>query len=192
MSKNCRHCSRDDHGTAFGHARAHRASRLRARRRRGLASRRRARGNSDQCCAFGGRGLMAATVATVAYLGLEARAVEVQVQLSSGLPRFTIVGLPDKAVAESRERVRAALGGDRPRASAQGHHRQPVAGRPAQGRLALRSADRACACWRRSARPMPRRCRIMSRSASCASTGGSPPRRACFSPRSTPRRSTRG
>ena len=52
---------------------------------------------------------MAATVATVAYLGLEARAVEVQVQLSAGLPRFTIVGLPDKAVAESRERVRAAL-----------------------------------------------------------------------------------
>jgi len=50
-----------------------------------------------------------ATVATVAYLGLEARAVEVQVQLSAGLPRFTIVGLPDKAVAESRERVHAAL-----------------------------------------------------------------------------------
>jgi magnesium chelatase family protein len=52
---------------------------------------------------------MGATVATVAYLGLEARAVEVQVQLSSGLPRFTIVGLADKAVAESRERVHAAL-----------------------------------------------------------------------------------
>src|SRR5881628_2530632 len=52
---------------------------------------------------------MAATVATVAYLGLEARSVEVQVQLSSGVPKFTIVGLPDKAVAESRERVRAAL-----------------------------------------------------------------------------------
>ena len=52
---------------------------------------------------------MAATVAPLAYLGLEARAVEVQVQLSAGLPRFTIVGLPDKAVAESRERVRAAL-----------------------------------------------------------------------------------
>ncbi|MEO7564472.1 MAG: YifB family Mg chelatase-like AAA ATPase [Sphingomicrobium sp.] len=52
---------------------------------------------------------MTATVATVAYLGLEARAVEVQVQLSSGLPAFIIVGLPDKAVAESRERVRAAL-----------------------------------------------------------------------------------
>ena len=52
---------------------------------------------------------MTATVATVAYLGLEARSVEVQVQLSSGLPAFVIVGLPDKAVAESRERVRAAL-----------------------------------------------------------------------------------
>ena len=52
---------------------------------------------------------MAATVSTVAYLGLEARAVEVQVQLSAGLPAFVIVGLPDKAVAESRERVRAAL-----------------------------------------------------------------------------------
>src|SRR5262245_44221429 len=52
---------------------------------------------------------MVATVATVAYLGLDARAVEVQVQLSAGLPRFTIVGLPDNAVRESRERVRAAL-----------------------------------------------------------------------------------
>ena len=52
---------------------------------------------------------MAATVATVAYLGLEARSVEVQVQLSAGIPKFTIVGLADKAVAESRERVHAAL-----------------------------------------------------------------------------------
>ena len=52
---------------------------------------------------------MGATVATVAYLGLEARSIEVQVQLSPGLPAFIIVGLPDKAVAESRERVRAAL-----------------------------------------------------------------------------------
>jgi magnesium chelatase family protein len=52
---------------------------------------------------------MVAHVATVAFLGLEARAVEVQVQISSGLPAFIVVGLPDKAVAESRERVRAAL-----------------------------------------------------------------------------------
>ncbi|HEX8262665.1 MAG TPA: ATP-binding protein, partial [Allosphingosinicella sp.] len=52
---------------------------------------------------------MVAHVATVAFLGLEARAVEVQVQIASGLPAFVIVGLPDKAVAESRERVRASL-----------------------------------------------------------------------------------
>jgi len=52
---------------------------------------------------------MVAIVSTVAYLGLEARAVEVQVQLAAGMPAFVIVGLPDKAVAESRERVRAAL-----------------------------------------------------------------------------------
>jgi magnesium chelatase family protein len=52
---------------------------------------------------------MVAIVATVAYLGLEARAVEVQVQVAGGVPAFVVVGLPDKAVAESRERVRAAL-----------------------------------------------------------------------------------
>ncbi|MCE7795278.1 YifB family Mg chelatase-like AAA ATPase [Sphingobium sufflavum] len=52
---------------------------------------------------------MVATVATVAYLGLEARAVEVQCQLVAGLPNFIVVGLPDKAVAESKERVRNAI-----------------------------------------------------------------------------------
>jgi magnesium chelatase family protein len=52
---------------------------------------------------------MVAHVATVAFLGLEARGVEVQVQIASGLPAFIVVGLPDKAVGESRERVRAAL-----------------------------------------------------------------------------------
>jgi len=52
---------------------------------------------------------MTAIVSTVAYLGLEARAVEVQVQLIPGLPAFHVVGLADKAVAESRERVRGAV-----------------------------------------------------------------------------------
>ncbi|MCX7353990.1 MAG: YifB family Mg chelatase-like AAA ATPase [Alphaproteobacteria bacterium] len=52
---------------------------------------------------------MVARVTTVAFQGIEARAVDVQVQMSSGLPAFTVVGLPDKAVGESRERVRAAL-----------------------------------------------------------------------------------
>jgi magnesium chelatase family protein len=52
---------------------------------------------------------LVALVSTVAYLGLEARAVEVQCQVAAGMPRFAVVGLPDKAVGESRERVQAAL-----------------------------------------------------------------------------------
>jgi len=46
---------------------------------------------------------------TVAFEGVEARIVEVQCAVSPGLPAFAIVGLPDKAVSEARERVRAAL-----------------------------------------------------------------------------------
>ena len=52
---------------------------------------------------------MVARVNTVAFQGIDVQPVDVQVQISNGLPAFTIVGLPDKAVAESKERVRAAL-----------------------------------------------------------------------------------
>ena len=52
---------------------------------------------------------MVQRVSTVAFEGIEARAVDVQVQVAPGLPAFAIVGLPDKAVAEARERVRSAL-----------------------------------------------------------------------------------
>ena len=52
---------------------------------------------------------MVTRVATVAFEGIEARAVDVQVQVTPGGVAFILVGLPDKAVAESRERVRAAL-----------------------------------------------------------------------------------
>lgn len=52
---------------------------------------------------------MAAQVRTVAFHGIEVIEVETQVTIASGLPAFTVVGLPDKAVAESRERVRSAL-----------------------------------------------------------------------------------
>src|SRR5580658_8161027 len=50
-----------------------------------------------------------AQVATFAFSGIDAIPVEVQVQFSSGAPNFLIVGLADKAVAEARERVRAAF-----------------------------------------------------------------------------------
>ena len=52
---------------------------------------------------------MVARVNTVAFQGIDVVDVDVQVQISPGMPAFTVVGLPDKAVAESRERVRAAL-----------------------------------------------------------------------------------
>lgn len=52
---------------------------------------------------------MVARISTVAFEGAEARLVDVQVQIAPGASAFTIVGLADKAVAESRERVRAAF-----------------------------------------------------------------------------------
>ena len=54
---------------------------------------------------------MVALTYTVAFEGVEARLVEVQCAVTSGMPGFAIVGLPDKAVSEARERVRAALTG---------------------------------------------------------------------------------
>ena len=50
-----------------------------------------------------------AHVYTVAFEGVEAREVDVQVHIADGMPGFAVVGLADKAVGESRERVRAAL-----------------------------------------------------------------------------------
>ena len=52
---------------------------------------------------------MVSRVTTVAFQGIEAVPVDVQVMVGPGMVAFTIVGLPDKAVGESRERVRAAL-----------------------------------------------------------------------------------
>src|ERR671937_816275 len=52
---------------------------------------------------------MVQRVSTVAFEGIEARAVDVQVQVAPGLPAFHVVGLADKAVSEARERVRASI-----------------------------------------------------------------------------------
>ncbi|MGE0524447.1 MAG: YifB family Mg chelatase-like AAA ATPase [Variibacter sp.] len=52
---------------------------------------------------------MVQRVTTVAFEGIEARTVDVQVQVAPGMPAFNVVGLADKAVSEARERVRAAL-----------------------------------------------------------------------------------
>ena len=52
---------------------------------------------------------MLAKVTSLAVLGVDAYPVEVEVDLAPGLPVFNLVGLPDGAVRESKERVRAAL-----------------------------------------------------------------------------------
>ncbi|WP_347312629.1 YifB family Mg chelatase-like AAA ATPase [Defluviimonas sp. SAOS-178_SWC] len=52
---------------------------------------------------------MVARTYTVAFEGVEARIVEVQCAVAAGMPAFSVVGLPDKAVSEARDRVRAAL-----------------------------------------------------------------------------------
>ena len=49
---------------------------------------------------------MTARINTVAFQGIEVLGVDVQVQIGAGVPVFALVGLPDKAVGESRERVR--------------------------------------------------------------------------------------
>ena len=53
--------------------------------------------------------IMVAKIKTVSFSGITTLPIEVEVHIAGGLPAFTIVGLPDKAVAESKERVRAAL-----------------------------------------------------------------------------------
>jgi magnesium chelatase family protein len=56
-----------------------------------------------------GRQDMLAKALTCAVVGLDGAIVEVEVDLGHGIPAFTIVGLPDAAVQEARERVRAAI-----------------------------------------------------------------------------------
>ena len=52
---------------------------------------------------------MLAKIESRTVLGIEAKKVEVEVDMSGGLPCFTIVGLPDTAVKESRDRVISAI-----------------------------------------------------------------------------------
>jgi magnesium chelatase family protein len=52
---------------------------------------------------------MVATVKTFTFLGIDVVDVNVQVKIAAGMSKFSIVGLPDKAVGESKERVRAAI-----------------------------------------------------------------------------------
>ena len=69
-------------------------------------------GNSfgrDRGCLGPGKVIVLANVLSAAIVGVDAHLVDVEVDISAGLPQFSIVGLPDASVRESRDRVRAAL-----------------------------------------------------------------------------------
>ena len=74
-----------------------------------------------------------------------------------GLPAFTLVGLPDRAVRESRERVRAALLNSGLEFPLQAAHRQPRARARAQGRARASTWRSPSGCWRRAGRCRARR-----------------------------------
>ena len=83
----------------------------------------------------------------MALVGVEGHLVEVEADLGVGVPSFSLVGLPDASLAESRDRVRAAMVNSGQHWPAdQAGHGQPVAGQPAQARLELRPGI-AAACW---------------------------------------------
>ena len=88
-------------------------------------------------------GRMLARVATFAIDGVDPRLVWVEVDIRPGLPAFTIVGLGDAAVRESRERVRVGDPELGLRVPAAADHREPRAGLPAQGGPRLRRGARA-------------------------------------------------
>jgi len=79
---------------------------------------------------------------SIALLGLAGSVVEVEADLSAQLPAFVIIGLPDTALGEARDRVRsAATNAGMPPAAAP-THRKPVTGSTAKTRLRIRPRDR--------------------------------------------------
>ena len=83
--------------------------------------------------------------------------MQVEVDLRAGLPAFAVVGLPDAAVQEARERVRSGLVNQAFAVPARPHRRQPRARGPAQGRAPVRPAHRPGAPGRLAASCAARR-----------------------------------
>ena len=80
---------------------------------------------------------MLAAVRSATLVGVDGQPVTVEVHVPRGCPSYTVVGLPDTAVRESRERVRARAPLLGPVVAAAAHHRQPRTGRRAQDRLGV-------------------------------------------------------
>ena len=92
-----------------------------------------------------------ARTCSVALVGVEGVVVEVQADLEPGVAAFTLVGLPDKSLTESRDRVRAAVVNSGRRLAAEEAHGRAQPGLRAQGRQRLRPGRRLCRAGRRRA-----------------------------------------
>ena len=118
---------------------------------------------------------MLAIVRSATLLGADGSPVTVEVHVSSGLPGFTIVGLPDEACREARDRVRAALLSSELAVAAAARHREPGALGRAQGRVGARPRHRRRAARRpgedRAGRRGGRRVRRRARARRLGATG---------------------
>ena len=113
---------------------------------------------------------MVATVHSATILGAQGHPVTVEVHVARGLPAFRVVGLPDEACRESRDRVRAAVLSSGLDLAGQADHGQPGPGHAAQGRIGARPGDRRRGARRRRAAAVRGACRAWRSSASSAST----------------------
>ena len=104
---------------------------------------------------------MLASVDSAVLEGVDGRVVTVEVHVSNGLPGYTVVGLPDAAGRESRERVRAALLSSELTYPHRTRHGEPRARVGAQGRTRARARGRARAHHAPTRAPVrcARRCR---------------------------------
>ena len=91
-------------------------------------------------------------------VGVDGLPVDVEVHVCGGLPGYTVVGLPDTAGRESRERVRAAMPSSSDRLAAQAHHRQPLPRHRPQDRRRPRARDRARRSCSRARTQLPAGC----------------------------------
>ena len=74
---------------------------------------------------------------SVALVGVRGHLIEVEADIASGLPATILVGLPDTALREARDRIRAAIVNSGEAWPNVEDHRRPLARRPAQARIRL-------------------------------------------------------
>ena len=87
----------------------------------------------------------------IALVGVQGHVVEIEADIENGLVALLLVGLPDTALREARDRIRSAISQQPAVLAAAPHHRRPVAGQPAQAGQRLRPGHRRRPSWRPAA-----------------------------------------